>query len=61
VTEDQKKLQNPMKELHDTILAAIIKFEDDNPRTKVTQVELKRDTPGSQTLRVLVHVTSSPR
>jgi hypothetical protein len=61
VTEDQKKLQNPMTELHDTVLTAIIKFEDENPRTMVTQIELKRDTPDSRTLRVLVHVTSSPR
>jgi hypothetical protein len=61
MTEDQKKLQNPMKELHDTILAAIVKFEDENPGTNVTQIELKRDTPDYGTLRVLVHVTSSPR
>jgi hypothetical protein len=43
-----------MKELHDAILTAIINFEDANPRTKVAQIELKRDTPGSRTLRFLV-------
>ena len=61
VSDDEKRLQDPIKELHDAILTAIIKFEDDNPRTKVAQIELKRDTPGSRTLRVLVHVMSSPR
>ncbi len=60
VTDDES-LQDPMKELHDAILTAIVKFEDDNPRTKVTQIELKRDAPGSRTPRVLVHVMSSPR
>jgi hypothetical protein len=61
VSDDEKRLQDPIKELHDAILTAIIKFEDDNPQTKVAQIELKRDTPGSRTLRVLVHVMSSPR
>ena len=33
VTEDPKKLQDPLKTtLHDAILTAIIKFEDENPR-----------------------------
>ena len=59
--EDQKTLQDPMKTLHDAILTAIVKFEDENPTVRVTQIELKRDTPGSRTLRVLVHVMSSPR
>jgi hypothetical protein len=60
VTDDEKSLQDPMKELHDAIVTAIIKFEDETPRTKVAQIELKRDSPGSRTLRVLVHVMSSP-
>jgi hypothetical protein len=61
VTEADKKFQDPMKTLHDTILTAIITFEDENPTVKVTQIELTRDTPGSRILRVLVHVRSSPR
>jgi len=61
MTDDEKRLQDPIKELHDAIVAAITKFEDETPRTKVAQIELKRDTPGSRTLQVLVHVMSSPR
>ena len=61
MTEDNKKSQNPMKELHDTILAAVLKFEDENPAVRVTKIELKRDTPGSRTLQVLVHAMPAPR
>ena len=39
---DDESLQDPMKELHDAILTAIVKFEDDNPRTKVTQIDRHR-------------------
>jgi len=31
VTEDEKKLQDPMKTMYDEILTAIVKFEDENP------------------------------
>ena len=40
-----EKFQNPMKELPDAILTAIMKFEDENPSVKVTQIELKREKP----------------
>jgi hypothetical protein len=56
-----EKFQNPMKELHDAILTAIMKFEDENPSVKVTQIELKREKPRSRTLQILVHVMPCPR
>ena len=61
VTDDEKRLQNPIKELHDTILAAILTFEDENPAVRVTKIELKRDTPGSRMLQVLLHAMPAPR
>jgi hypothetical protein len=61
VARDQKTLQDPMKTMHDEILTAIIKFEDENPTLTVAQIELKRDALGSRTLRFVVHVMSSPR